>query len=574
MLQVSPGSILDFFGSDQQSVIPLFQRPYSWKRPQWNTLFRDLKAKYDQTTGPVVPHFLGAVVSMPWQGGPIGIKRYLVIDGQQRLTTVAVILSVLRRLADDKEAERFSDYLTNRHEHGETRYKLLPTQRDREAFRAVCEQTDGSVQADGHRLQQACSFFHSKLEGLDPSRFLQVLRNHTTVVSITLADSDDPYLIFESLNHKGSPLTQADLIRNYILMHFAAEGVSQQEQEDIYYNLWQPIERRIDEVTVRAQAAGVRLPNAVRQPDRALAEFLRADAMRVGGQIVGRRHLYEEVRERLRQYKGAEPLRNELDRLKSLSLGFCSYLGGADAGVVGAAARVFAGLVQLNQTTPIPLVLTLLDLHAKQVVTDQVLSRAVDHIETFIIRRLVCEVPTNQLQRLFVRWGHLLHESPRADADAWLASEMVSETGNRRCPQDAEFTRCLTTLPTYGKPQTRLMLQRLEQDFGHKEPADLATATIEHLMPQTLNAVWKNDMGPQGVKEHPTQLHRWGNLALTGYNSELGNKPWPEKAALLKESHYELAKQVADTIDWGPEQIQERSARLAERFRSLWPFPA
>ena len=214
-MEVGSGSLIKFFDGEKQSVIPLFQRRYSWRERDWETLWRDLIAQIDPPPGRP-PHFFGAIVSMPWKHGPLNVSRHLIIDGQQRLITFALMLAALRDRVEGSERGRVEDLLVNRHQSGELRPKVLPTQDDRTCFGRVIA---GEQLADDSPLAKAAVFLRTRIEKLhDPAALLTVLRERAVAVSITLSESDDPYLIFESLNHKGQPLTQADLVRNLVVL--------------------------------------------------------------------------------------------------------------------------------------------------------------------------------------------------------------------------------------------------------------------------------------------------------------------------------------------------------------------
>src|SRR6266545_104974 len=234
-------SIID---GQRQYIIPLFQRPYSWESPQWAALWQDL-AELCEEDHPR-NHFIGSIVTMPSKSVPEGVTKYILIDGQQRLTTLLVMLALIRDKARKQPgnlADKIDDLLLrNRHQESTDVYKLLPTQVDRPAFCAV---VDAVQPPKGAPITTAYEFFERRLR-LSPAvgleRLYNVIRNHLVLVSIVLDKDDNPYLIFESLNAKGRPLTQADLIRNFYFMRIHVNL-----QEKVYAEHWKPMQDRLGE---------------------------------------------------------------------------------------------------------------------------------------------------------------------------------------------------------------------------------------------------------------------------------------------------------------------------------------
>jgi uncharacterized protein with ParB-like and HNH nuclease domain len=216
-MQASPVRIIEYFDGRKQSLIPLFQRPYTWERDKWSVLWEDIMAYYDG--GSNASHFMGAVVSIPVKTVPVGVNKHLVIDGQQRLTTLAILLAVLR---EEGASSRIDDYLLNRNDEGPDKLKLLPTHGDRDTYKRLV--VDRVLPTSPSRIKAAYDYFKQRVKEdrdgarIEPNRLLETIEQSLQVVMINLGDTDDPYLIFESLNAKGEPLTQADLVRNYVLM--------------------------------------------------------------------------------------------------------------------------------------------------------------------------------------------------------------------------------------------------------------------------------------------------------------------------------------------------------------------
>jgi uncharacterized protein with ParB-like and HNH nuclease domain len=249
-MEATPTLIIKYFSGFMQNLVPLFQRPYTWPEKQWKTLWEDIESFYDvDIQAKKASHFMGAVVTMPARSVPVGINKFLLIDGQQRLTTIALLMCAIRDslpLDDQIQKRRVQKfYLTNEDYPDTDFFKLLPTQGDREAYFPLIR-GEGAAVPDA-QFKKAYDFFRRRLrddsdsgEKIVPRRILENIESCLMVVMINLSDSDDPYLIFESLNFKGSPLEQADLVRNYFLMRFPLG-----EQPTVYERHWLPMQNRL-----------------------------------------------------------------------------------------------------------------------------------------------------------------------------------------------------------------------------------------------------------------------------------------------------------------------------------------
>jgi uncharacterized protein with ParB-like and HNH nuclease domain len=239
-MQASETKLQRIIEGTQQYVVPLFQRPYSWEKKQWDALWNDLIELYESDNPR--PHFLGSIVTMPTNSVPEGVSKYLLIDGQQRLTTIFILLAALRDIAKQSEERLASEinnkYLINAYEDGLGYYKLQPTQVDRVIFQQII---NSEILVDEGGILECYRFFEKKIRqsrsSLELPRIKNVICNNLSLVSVVLSYDDDPYLVFESLNAKGRPLTPADLIRNYFFMRIHTD-----EQDSVYTRYWQPMQ--------------------------------------------------------------------------------------------------------------------------------------------------------------------------------------------------------------------------------------------------------------------------------------------------------------------------------------------
>lgn len=551
-MEASPAQVIQYFNGEKQNLIPLFQRPYSWRLPNWKTLWEDVLVQYDSDEKSA--HFMGTIVSVPARSVPVGVSKYLIIDGQQRLTTVSILLAALRDTLDKNSSDRIQEvYLTNRFRDPEDTLKFVPTQIDRDRYRAMV--LDRIVADDQSLMSEAYAYFKNQLlRGTDPNgdpidrtKVLTTVERALQVVMINLGDDDDPYLIFESLNFKGEPLTQADLVRNYILMRFRHSISAGGEQERIFTKYWAPMEERLGEN---------------------ITEFLRHYAMK-GGDNVYQRGIYAATKALLKGMSEPTDVEAELVRMANFSSIYASLLDPSLERTPSLRKRL-SNLKSLDVGTSYPLLLRLCEARNNGEISIDDLEECLGLIESFVVRRAVCVVPTNALNKLFLQWAR---QFPRADHVAWLHASMSAGAGGRRFPNDAEFGENFRNFSQYGRGYTRYILLRLEEAFGHKERVDLNSATIEHVMPQTMTTEWENEIGPQAESVHTRLKDTFGNLSLTAYNTELGNLPFREKKAKLANTHIELNRFVLEQERWDEDAITKRAEAMFAAAVSLWPGP-
>jgi hypothetical protein len=214
--------------------------------------------------------------------------------------------------------------------------------------------------------------------------------------------------------------------------------------------------------------------------------------------------------------------------------------------------------------------LRLFDARQSGNLSDIDLEKCLKLIESFVVRRVVCAVPTNPLNKLFVQWSK---NFPNTDHVQWLHRSLSAGAGNSRFPKDTEFAKAFLTQPQYGRESTRFILCRLEKSFQHKETVDLSTTTIEHILPQTLTQEWKDALGLEPEKVHTNIVNIFGNLTLTSYNSELSNLPFLNKKSKLENTHIELNRWILLQSSWGVPEIEERAKSLLDIANKIWLAP-
>ncbi len=550
---------------EKQLRVPLYQRTYSWQEAQLRQLWDDVLDQADglTTLAPGPTHFLGSIVLAPSPAlGPAGVMKWIVVDGQQRLTTLMLAMCALRdHLAADnpREQDRINElYLTNKWQSGLDFYRLLPTQADREVFFACINRMPEA--GGGDNIGAAYRFFRKELivtddeeDPHDLERIETVLRERLTLVVITTHPDDNVHRIFESLNNTGLKLSQGDLLRNYVFMLLPTRT------EQVYETYWRPMQERLGEHLELLFYLDLIL-HGVERAKR--ADVYRGQVQRLEPVVHDEVALEAEVAELARRARhlrvivkpGEEP----------------------HPGIRAALERFNAWGAQ----TVYPLVMHLLDLREHGRASDGQVSRTLVYIESFLVRRMLCAIPTNNLNRIF---SGLVQQLPD-DLPVQDAVRHALSGPRRFWPNDSALREAVRTKPFYwqGRPEQRiLVLRRLEESYPSKERIDFATSrlTIEHVLPQRPTKEWLDILAAEAGEElspeelHQELVHTLGNLTLTAYNVELSNHPFDRKQELFAKSHLQLNHVIAEAPGWGRNQILDRADDLADRAIKIWPGP-
>lgn len=527
-----------------QYVIPLFQRTYSWDKKEWQILWDDI-VELCEAEMPRI-HFIGSIVSLPTVSVPEGVAKYLLIDGQQRLTTIFIILTLLRDNAKEesniKLAEEIQErFLVNKFSDGYDFFKLMPTQADRLAFTNYIKELENLEET---QITKAYDFFKKKLRQksqIDADTIKKIIITSFSIVSIVLDIGDNPYLVFESLNAKGRPLTQADLIRNYFFMRIHVN-----DQEEVFQKYWQPMQ----------EALG-----------NNLTEFIRHFLMRKGS-IVKQTDVYYSLKEEVTP-------NNVVIYLQGLSK-FSTFYEKLLNPMLEPIKSIRKHLIRLNRievTTAYPMLLSCYSAYSGGILTEDEFVEILQILENYLIRRFVCSIATNQLNKIFPSvCGQLVgveHDE--------LIGNFKEALLTKGYPKDKEFISRFVDSKMYGGGdraiKTKLILETLEESYQHKEMVDIDKKfTIEHIMPQTLTSWWDEHLGAGGRDIHELYLHNIGNLTLTAYNSELSNDTFIAKRERFKESHLELNNYFAEQQAWNKDEIEIRAEYLAEKALSVWAY--
>lgn len=551
--------LLDLFTGSLRFVVPVYQRRYSWGEAQCRQLWADIV-----TAGrhPERTHFTGSIVWMQEGGiGPDGVSRCQLIDGQQRLTSVTLLLIALAEYArEHPESLRFSadmlidrGYLVDKYATGEGRYKLTLSGDDREVLRSMCDHVvapDRPSHTDtGSRLEANLDLFRSLVAAIDDANVVWNGLQRLEVVSVTLDQGrDEPQLVFESMNSTGLDLETSDLVRNYMLM-----GCPMVEQNTLYADYWLPMERTLGSLSFDAFLHDwmvVTLQKPVPKGRAMYSEFKRFAASSSMPRMERTRNLLENMLE----YAGYYAV------IKGVAAA-----GSGDMSV----DRRLESIQDLDSTVTDPLVMYMFAAWKHHRTNRDGLLRMLADLESYLFRRMVCSVSSNGLNKLVPSLIAKL-ESAEHDLAETFAALLLTETAKAtRMPTDEQFRQALLGEDLYRPaPRCKHLLAGLENHNHPKDPRSFSEYTIEHIMPQNAmaHAEWRNMLADPD--RFPLLVNSLGNLTLTAYNSELSDGTFEQKKNRMiggYDSEYlSISAELHDASQWDERTIAQRGARLAD----------
>lgn len=532
----------DFIGTNKVLFrIPVYQRNYDWSESNCNRLLDDIYGIMQSGD----KHFLGTIVFMAAKSGGFSLQEYIIIDGQQRLTTLMLILKALsvvaKSVGDDCYHEIEEQYLHNKYCDEEFKVKLKPVKSDNNQFLLLLEDTIDEMDEDTHIYHNfmLCKerFEHWAEKGTNPSQVLDALTKLEIVEIVLTKGEDDPQVIFESINSTGLELSNADLIRNYLLMNA-------DDQEKLYVNYWLYIEK-----TLRNKMDYSNLD----------AFFMQYIVYKTS-KPVNNRQLYNSF---VKLFKDSGYSQESiLKELRYYAEIFGAFVYGSDK-YSDRINKLLYRLRVLNQTTCYPFLLHVFDDYHQGVISEETVEKILQFILAYLLRRMVCGVPSNTLRGLFTYLYNRIFKvaSNKQKYYETLNKFLFTVSSKDVIPSEAEFERALQKANIYGNNALcRFLLLDIENGDG-KEVLQAENLTIEHIMPQTLSADWSH-IRPE---EHEEYLHTLGNLSVTGYNSELSNKSFPEKQDIIRENSKAviLNSDILEKESWTVADIQARAKRLA-----------
>ena len=547
-------NLLKFLNGPKQFIIPIYQRTYSWRIEECEQLWRDvLKTATDQK---VTGHFLGSIVYVEKGLYQVSsVPQLLVIDGQQRLTTMSLLLRAISNTLTDnengvdvskKKIENY--YLFNGEEKHEMRYKLILTQNDRDTLTNTLDGRE-LPNPSSRRITENYEFFVNKIREskIDPKILYQGIAK-LIIVDISLnREYDNPQLIFESMNSTGLELTQADLIRNYVLM-----GLDREEQEELYNEYWHKIELSFGQneyVTIF---------------DKFMRDYLTIKL----GEIPKINRVYIEFKNYV--YDKKITAKDIVPDIYKYSKYFVKIaLEKEDDENI---RLVISNINRLKVDVAYPFLLELFEDYSNDKLTKDELLEILKLIESYVFRRAICGVPTNSMNKTFARLSRELDKQNYLES---FKAIMVLKDSYRRFPNNAEFKQAFKIKDVYNFRSRDYLLDKLE-NYDRKEKVLIEDYTIEHIMPQTLSETWKTDLGSNHDDIYGHYLHTIGNITLTGYNPEMSNHPFKEKRDMeggFKDSPIRLNRTLATLEKWSESEIQNRAEELAALALEIWVYP-
>lgn len=563
-MKATEAQLLDILENSHQFVIPIYQRTYSWTEKECRQLWDDILRT--GSNDDISAHFIGSIVYITkdlyqaTRHSPL-----LVIDGQQRLTTLTLLITALAKALDQfEEGKRepldgFSPrklrnyYLLNPEEEGDRHYKLILTQTDKDSLISIVgdreQPKDHSV-----RIVENFKLFESWIAECkdDPKPLCKGLSKLLVVDVVLESGNDNPQLIFESMNSTGKELSQADLIRNYILM-----GLEPQLQTRLYEQYWRPMEVDFGQEAYSEHFDG----------------FMRHYLTVKTGAIPKIGEVYDAFKVHANSKKTAQAgVEALVADIRKFSRYFCAMALGKESD--SDLKLAFQDLRELRVDVAYPLLLEMYHDYATGMLSKEDYVAAVRLIEAYVFRRAICSIPTNSLNKTFATFVRSLKKDRYLES---VQANLLLLPSYRRFPNNEEFRRELQTHDLYNFRSRSYLLRRLE-NYGRKERVQVDEYTIEHIMPQNENLplTWIAELGSDWKIIHETWLHTLGNLTLTGYNSEYSSRPFKEKRDMVggfKESPLKLNKGIGQLDQWNEEAIKERAGRLADIALEVWAAP-
>lgn len=560
-MQAKEANFLKFLQSNNnQFIIPIYQRTYSWNITQCLQLWNDIIRVAENQSVP--GHFIGSIVYIA-KGiySPTTTTQLLVIDGQQRLTTLTLLLAAMAKAIDqsnqsiDVTSRKIRNlYLLNPEESGEQRFKLILTQSDCETLKKIVDDEE-LPNNPSSRITENYQFFERQIR--DSNIDLGVL--FTGIGKLIIVDvsldrtQDNPQLIFESLNSTGLELSQADLIRNFILM-----GLEPIEQESLYSNFWYRMEQSFGHAEYSSHF------------DRFMRDYL---TIKNEGRIPNIDRVYMEFKAFVRN-RPALTMRDIVADIYKYSKHFVRLAFEKETDQELCAAIKDINVLKVE--VAYPFLLEVLEAYSQGIINRDEVLAILKTVESYVFRRVICGIPTNSLNKTFA-------SLPRdIDKEKYLESFlaiMLLKDSYRRFPNNEEFQQQLLFKDVYNFRGRNYLLRKLE-NYDRREIVNTDEYTIEHILPQNpnLSPQWRMDLGINWQQIQARFVHTIGNLTLTGYNSEYSDRSFKEKRDYpgnkgFRNSPLNLNEGLVNLNRWNEETIKKRAERLAVIAVKIWAYP-
>lgn len=551
-------------GNDIDFVIPVYQRGYDWQIEQCKRLWDDLITIIKSGRS----HFFGSIVSVVTPSP--NVTEYMIIDGQQRLTTVSLIMAALCNLIDSGDLEDpnnlstmvKNEYLINKYRPFENKLRLKVIKTDKDSYDRIIGDDKNYDFSKAKNMYKNYSFYREMFLNNKGSytvdQYVAALKL-LFIVDIQLkAGEDDPQLIFESLNSTGLALSEADKIRNFVLMN-----LNSKQQEDYYFNYWTNIEEN-----------SINVKNGV-------SDFIRDYLTFKLRRIPRADRVYFEFKDYVEL--SAIPTLDVLKDLLRYSRFYKTITTGNHPNKE--ISNLLKDLFRLDNKVSYPYLLEVFNDSFEGIISEPNLKEILIVLESYLFRRTVCNIPSNALNKLFSSLEKDIrkHEGYKEQYVEIFKFVLLEKQSSSRFPSDEEFNQSLFSRDLYNiQSKSKVYLLEKLENYNNKETVDLSkllnegVLTIEHVMPQTLTPIWEKELGPNFEEIHSIYLHTLGNLTLTAYNSEYQNYPFSKKRDMdhgFKESKLKLNDYISKADVWGEHQIQERARLLIKISLKRWKSP-
>lgn len=566
-MQAGETTLNKLLNTSRQFIVPIFQRNYSWQKSQYEQLWFDIlrASKFKEKQN----HFIGSIVYID-MGTPAGRpQQLLLIDGQQRLTTISILLCAIKDYVQKFNLETKlinlakikNQFLYNSDEIDEDRYKLLLNVQDKETYIKLIDNTIFTVNKPATNIIKCYEFFYERIEDFI-KQYGQIDEIYAGIFKLSLVsisldkDSDNPQMIFESMNSTGKDLSQTDLLRNYLLMDLTPE-----KQTRLYKTYWKPMEELFGEDIYK---------NDLNKFDYFIRDFLtlKSDT----GHICKINNVYENFK---RYY-----LDNNCEKFAVLKdlFTYAKYYACIDLLQENddELKLYWQEFKKLDSHVVYPFLLKLYDDYSRQILIKEDFKKILQVVISYLWRRAICEIPTNSLSKTFATLYQAVDKDDYVNS---IIKAFVFKSSYKRFSSDYEVREKLQTKDIYHFRLRKYLLEALE-NYYHKEPIDLNTAnyTIEHIMPQNIehNLSWQQMLGENWQEVHSLYLHTLGNLTITGYNAEMSNKSFGEKVngeSGFKHSHLKLNESIVQCDVWNKKAIQRRTNILTDIILKIWKYP-
>ncbi|GHS62511.1 DUF262 and DUF1524 domain-containing protein [Helicobacter pylori] len=545
-MEADATTLLKFIKDNQknQLVIPIYQRVYSWEKKQCKELWDDIIkiGGNDKMDG----HFIGSILYV-LDGIKHSDNTLLIIDGQQRLTTITLLLTALRDHWSDKRKDIEDHYLINSDKDGDKKFRLILSESDKDTLLSLIDKDRRKPSEPSSKIVENFKLFEEWIRK-NTNQLETIFKGLEKLMIVKIAlekGKDDPQLIFESMNSKGMELVQTDLIRNYIVMETEIE-----KQKDFYNKYWRTMEEEF------------------KQNKKWFDQFVRHYLTIKTREIPNINKVYVALKDyRQKEGIGIEDLLKDLQKYCGY---FCQIVFKKEDDKDLNKALGF--LVDLEMDVIYPLLLELYSDYNDGVLSKNDFRPSIALIESYICRRAVCGLGTNSLNKVFPSFTKRIQKDEYFKS---LEAHFGYLTEKQRFPNNDEFKDCFITINFYKFKKKEYFFERLE-NFDRKERVYTHEYTTEHIMPQKLTEEWERDLGENFQEIHNKYLHTIGNLTLTGYNSEYSNKSFQEKRDMekgFKDSPLRLNQGLRDLKSFGEEEIKKRANDLADLALKIWTYP-